>query len=76
MADDHPANRLVVQVMLEAMPVDLVSVENGAEALEAFRQGGFDLVLMDMQMPVMDGLTATAAIASTSGRRTRRARPC
>ncbi len=62
LADDHPANRLVVQVMLEAMPVDLVSVENGAEALEAFRQGGFDLVLMDMQMPVMDGLTATAAI--------------
>ena len=62
LADDHPANRLVVQVMLEAMPVDLVSVENGVEALEAFKQGGFDLVLMDMQMPVMDGLTATSGI--------------
>ncbi|WP_318240594.1 ATP-binding protein [Brevundimonas guildfordensis] len=62
LADDHPANRLVVQVMLETMPVDLVSVANGAEAVEALRRDGFDLVLMDMQMPVMDGLTATAAI--------------
>ncbi|MFS0739566.1 ATP-binding protein [Brevundimonas sp. 3P9-tot-E] len=62
LADDHPANRLVVQVMLEAMPVDLVSVENGVEALESFKQGGFDLVLMDMQMPVMDGLTAISGI--------------
>ncbi|SJM58834.1 sensory box histidine kinase/response regulator [Brevundimonas diminuta 3F5N] len=60
LADDHPANRKVVEVMLEPLDVELTTVEDGAQALAAFREGGFDLVLMDMQMPVMDGLTATA----------------
>ncbi|HZW15695.1 MAG TPA: ATP-binding protein [Brevundimonas sp.] len=62
LADDHPANRKVVEIMLGATEMELVAVEDGLQALEAFRAGGFDLVLMDMQMPVMDGLTATAAI--------------
>ncbi|CAN7382981.1 ATP-binding protein [Brevundimonas sp. LjRoot202] len=62
LADDHPANRKVVEIMLGATEMELVAVEDGLKAIEAFRAGGFDLVLMDMQMPVMDGLTATAAI--------------
>ncbi|MBB3872120.1 ATP-binding protein [Brevundimonas mediterranea] len=62
LADDHPANRKVVEILLTDMPTELVVVEDGRQAVEAFRKGGFDLVLMDMQMPVMDGLTATAAI--------------
>ncbi|OYW89729.1 MAG: hypothetical protein B7Z13_16310 [Caulobacterales bacterium 32-67-6] len=62
LADDHPANRKVVEILLADMPTELVVVEDGRQAVEAFRKGGFDLVLMDMQMPVMDGLTATAAI--------------
>ncbi|WAC59513.1 ATP-binding protein [Brevundimonas sp. SL130] len=62
LADDHPANRKVIEIMLAGFPTELVVVEDGAQALEACRQGVFDLVLMDMQMPVMDGLTATAAI--------------
>jgi PAS domain S-box-containing protein len=57
LADDHPTNRLVVEMML-AEVADIVSVENGAEAVAAFRDNRFDLVLMDMQMPVMDGLSA------------------
>jgi len=61
LADDHPANRKVIEIMLAGM-TELVAVENGLQAVEAFRTGGFDLVLMDMQMPVMDGLTAAAAI--------------
>jgi CheY-like chemotaxis protein/nitrogen-specific signal transduction histidine kinase len=62
LAEDHPTNRRVIELILGAAGVDLTCVENGAEALVAWRGGGFDLVLMDMQMPVMDGLTATRAI--------------
>ncbi|WP_427791814.1 ATP-binding protein [Brevundimonas diminuta] len=62
LADDHPVNRKVVEVMLEPLGVELTTVDDGAQAVAAFRAGGFDLVLMDMQMPVMDGLTATMEI--------------
>ena len=62
LADDHPANRKVIEVLLSATDAELVSVADGRQAVDAFARGGFDLVLMDMQMPVMDGLSATAAI--------------
>jgi len=62
LADDHPANRKVVEIMLSESPVELVMVEDGQQAVDAWREGRFDLVLMDMQMPVMDGLTATSSI--------------
>ncbi len=62
LADDHPANRKVIEVLLAPTGATLVSVENGQEALDACAEDRFDLILMDMQMPVMDGLTATAAI--------------
>ena len=62
LADDHPVNRKVVEMILAQANIDLTSVENGAEALQACREGEFDIVLMDMQMPVMDGLTATREI--------------
>ena len=61
-ADDHPTNRKVVELILSQAPVDLVQAENGAEALEAARSQAFDLILMDMQMPVMDGLTSVREI--------------
>lgn len=61
-ADDHPTNRRVVELILDPARFDLTSVENGAEAVEACRAESFDLVLMDMQMPVMDGLTAVQEI--------------
>ena len=59
LADDHPTNRKVVELVLAVANVELISVEDGAQAVQAFREDEFDLVLMDMQMPVMDGLTAT-----------------
>ena len=62
LAEDHPVNRRVVQLILEAAGVDLTCVENGEAALEAWACDDFDLVLMDMQMPVMDGLTAIGLI--------------
>jgi len=61
-AEDHPTNRRVVELILGAVGVDLTSVEDGAQAVSAFRHQAFDLVLMDMQMPVMDGLTAIQEI--------------
>lgn len=62
LADDHPANRKVVEIMLSGTAMELVAVDDGRQAVDAFLDGGFDLVLMDMQMPVMDGLTATREI--------------
>jgi len=68
LADDHPANRKIIEIMLAATAMELVVVEDGAQALETFQREAFDLVLMDMQMPVMDGLTATAGIRAFEGR--------
>ncbi len=62
LAEDHPINRKVVELLFEGTGVELTSVENGAEAVAAAAGERFDLVLMDMQMPVMDGLTAIRAI--------------
>jgi signal transduction histidine kinase/CheY-like chemotaxis protein len=62
LAEDHPTNQKVVRLILEAVGVDLSVVENGREALDLLQAESFDLILMDMQMPVMDGLTATAAL--------------
>jgi len=69
LADDHPANRKIIEALLAGAAAELVSVENGRDAVDAFGRGGFDLVLMDMQMPVMDGLTATAEIRALEARR-------
>ena len=60
--DDHPTNRRVVEMILDQVGAERVSVENGKEALEAYIHERFDVVLMDIQMPVMDGLTATQKI--------------
>jgi signal transduction histidine kinase/ActR/RegA family two-component response regulator len=62
LAEDHPVNRRVVELILGAAGVELTSVEHGEAAVEAYKTGRFDLVLMDLQMPVMDGLTATRMI--------------
>jgi signal transduction histidine kinase/CheY-like chemotaxis protein len=61
-AEDHKINQLVLTTLLQQMGVMPTMVEDGALAVEAWHTGEFDLVLMDMQMPVMDGLTAVRAI--------------
>jgi CheY-like chemotaxis protein len=62
LAEDHPTNQRVVQLVLEPAGVELTIVDDGQAAVDIFRPGRFDLILMDMQMPRMDGLTATRAI--------------
>ena len=62
MADDVRFNQTIVSAMLEAQGHTVVVVENGAEAVEAAGGGGFDLILMDVQMPVMNGYAAARAI--------------
>jgi CheY-like chemotaxis protein len=60
--DDNDVNRKLVELILNTIAADVVAVENGLEAVRAVEQGRFDLVLMDLQMPVMDGLTAIRRI--------------
>lgn len=61
-AEDNAGNRRVLQVLLAPAGVELTLVENGLQAVEALRAGRFDLILMDANMPVMDGPTAVRQI--------------
>ena len=61
-ADDNAVNRIVAKKLIEKLGSRAVQAANGREAVTAFESGSFDLVLMDMHMPEMDGLAATAAI--------------
>lgn len=60
--EDNAVNRRVIQLLLAPIGLTITFAENGAAGVEAFTSGQFSLVLMDMQMPVMDGLTATRRI--------------
>ncbi|WP_295709796.1 ATP-binding protein [uncultured Brevundimonas sp.] len=60
--DDHPVNRKIVAMLLEPFGCRLSFAEDGAEAVALARDVPFDIILMDMQMPVMDGISATRAI--------------
>lgn len=62
LAEDNAVNRKLAERMLAKCGVEVTSVENGLEALHAVDQGDFDLVLMDCQMPEMDGYEATQRI--------------
>lgn len=63
-ADDGETNRKLVELLLGQTGAAVVCVENGLQAVTAVRQSHFDIILMDMQMPVMDGYTATRQLRS------------
>ncbi len=60
--EDNAVNRELITVLLSPFPIEIDTACDGAEAVEAVSRGGYDVILMDMQMPVMDGLTATRRI--------------
>ena len=66
-ADDIKLNQMMMtKILVEKLGYSLTSVSNGQEALDTIRDGSFDVVLMDIQMPVMDGVSAISAIRSCS----------
>ncbi|UGQ47812.1 hybrid sensor histidine kinase/response regulator [Massilia endophytica] len=62
LAEDNSVNVEVASAMLQGLGLEVLHAENGQQALDVVQSGGIDIVLMDCQMPVMDGMAATAEI--------------
>jgi len=73
--DDNRTNRTLLQALLEPLGLDIVLCANGEEAVEAYGKESFDLVLMDIQMPVLDGIAASREIRAIEAREGRARTP-
>jgi len=75
LTDDNFTNQLLAQALLKKLHCDVTTANNGKEALELYQQGAFDLLLMDCQMPEMDGYEATQQIREYEQAQQRRRTP-
>ena len=75
LAEDSPDNRLLIAAYFKRLPYQVETAEDGKVAVEKFTTGRYDLVLMDIQMPVMDGYTAVRTIRAWEAERRRPATP-
>lgn len=66
-AEDHKANQKMLSLVLQAVGCQFQIVENGQEAVDAFKSGAFDRVILDMHMPVLDGIEAAKKIRHMPG---------
>jgi len=62
LAEDNEANQFLIKVITKSQDWDITIVENGAEAIEKYKSGKYDIILMDVQMPIMNGYEATKII--------------
>jgi CheY-like chemotaxis protein len=67
LAEDDPINQMAVKALLDQLGLSVVCVQNGREAVDEMTRNSYDLILMDLQMPELDGFQATRLIRRMAG---------